>query len=176
MNEPDKITAGYYYTWTESNSTYPATSGYTIKYDLFNSARQFSITSVADGADHKIELLSSITDDYIAGTYKWKSYALKAGEKYPIAEGILEIEALTSAAADYRTHNQIMLDKIETALESIGDNAHTTLTINGKSVTYNREELLKVRALYAHAVEAEENKDKIKAGKPTGGRILTRFK
>lgn len=177
MYEPSKITAGMYYTWTESLSDYPATT-YTLKYSLINQYNRIDIVSAASGNDHKITLTSDETALYASGTYQFVSFIDDNTNKILLAQGIIEIlpNITTEGNYDYRTHARKTLEAIEAMIERRASKEQSSLSIQGRSLSYmTPEELIKLRSHYKYLVDQEIKADKINAGLDPGGRVLTRF-
>lgn len=182
MNEPSKITSGFYYKWTESLSDYNASAGYTLKYIFYNANNNLPIASTANanGDDHDVILTGGESEHFEAGTYQWKSYAEHtSGERYPISSGTITIEQniLQSSPSDFRSHARKTLEAIEAALERRATKEQLSISIAGRALQYMpMEELIKARTFYKLEVDKEINAEKIAAGMPTGGRVLVRFK
>ena len=178
MNDLKKIMAGLSYEWTDAGGDYPASDGYTLYYVLLNASGKITFNSTASGADHVISLSATSTSSWTAGTYNWYSYASDGTNKYPVAEGTIEIIAnvITSSTLDGRSHAKKALDAIEAAIERRASKEQLNISIAGRSIQYmTMEELIKARSHYLWLVKQEENKKKIDAGLEVGGKILVRF-
>jgi len=182
--EPTSIYAGDSVTWKISNSDYPASSGWTLKYDLVkNGTAVLTLTSTASGADHLISIAASTTAGYTAGEYFWRSYVTNSSsEKYGISEGYITIKAnLTTATTgyDFRSTAKKVIDALESELA--GDTSATNLLIISQScgeLNVSRkadiyEELQKWKAIW----DTEKSKIEIEQGRANKkSLILMRFK
>jgi len=178
MNEPKTIIAGAYYTWTETNSTYPADDGYVLNYIFVNDSAKYTATSSASGSDHVVILNSETTATFIPGNYKWYCYAEKTTEKYIVASGNIEIKPnlFEVSAYDMRTHARRTLDAIEATIERRATKEQSSISIAGKTLSnMSLEELIKARALYKEFVKQEEAEEKINEGLNGRKNILVRF-
>jgi hypothetical protein len=137
------------------------------------------ITSVANGTDHDIILLATETEYFEPGTYAWKSYAEKSGERYPISSGTIIIEAniLQSSPSDFRTHARKTLEAIEAVIERRATKEQLSISIAGRALQYmTMDEIIKARIFYKLEVEKEIAAERIAANMSTGGRVMVRFK
>lgn len=181
LNEPPKITSGFYYKWTESLSDYKANAGYTLKYVFYNANNNLPITSTANanGIDHDVILTAGESEHFEAGTYAWKSYVEHtSGERYPIASGtiIIEQNILQSSPSDFRSHARKTLEAIEAALERRATKEQLSISIAGRALQYMTiKELLEARSVYQQEVDGEIAKEKMDAGLKPGGRVLLQF-
>lgn len=181
--EPKYFYAGDSVTWKISNSDYPASSGWTLKYDLVKSGTAvLTLTTSASGADHLISIASTVTALYTAGEYFWRSYVTKSTEKYGISEGFIEIKTNLTAATtgyDFRTTAKRVVDALESILA--GDTSATNLLIISQScgeLNVSRkadiyEELQKWKAIW----ETEKAKLDMEQGRANKkSLILVRFR
>ena len=169
-SEPASFYAGDSITWKISNSDYPASSGWALKYDIIKNDTRIALTSTASGADHLIEITATASGLYDAGEYYWRSYVTKGSEKYGISEGHIEILANLSTATtghDFRSTVKKVIDALETALEGTASASELTiisqscgdLSVTRKSDIY--DELQKWKSIY----ETEKSKLEVSQGR-----------
>jgi len=183
MNEPKTIYAGDKIEWTESNSDYPASEGWTYKVRLINSAGKIDIGSTADGDDHDVSIASTTSAAYTAGKYMLQPYYEHTdGTKEFQTQFEVEVIAdiLLVNTYDYRSHAQTTLDAIEAMIESRASVAQQSIQIStplgGRSLQYlTFEELIKAKEYYTALVEGEKEKARVEAGLKPGGRYLVQF-
>jgi len=181
--EPLEITAGDTITWKKTLSDYPAAS-YTLKYRLINSAGKYDITAAASGDDHLITVTAAVSATYTAGTYTWKSFVEKGSggtlERYTIGQGTLTVNpdlAAQEAGYDSRSHVKKVLDSIQSVIESRATRADLEKEINGKRISFmSPTELIKWHSHYDRLYMQELNAEKIRQGRRTGRKVLTRFR
>lgn len=177
--EPDEITAGDLVTWKKSLPDYPAGDGWILSYALVNSAGYISITGTADDDDHLISVAATTTAAYPAGTYTIQGYVTKAAERYRVYKGDIIIRpdlAQATGGLDNRSHARKMLDLIEAALEALTAGTMRSTSILGTTYTRKDEEALsRLRDRYLTEYRAEQNAERLAAGKKPRGRILSRF-
>lgn len=184
MITPETLQIGDTWGWTATVTDYPATDGWTLKFALRGYGLSvIDITATADGDDYIVTVAAAITATYTKGKYLWEAYIEKGSgpevERYKVGEGIVELlPFLGSATAetDNRSHAQKMLDMIEAALEAAAPNAAIiSLTVNGKSVQYKRDDINRMYDKYRRIVADEKVAMDVANGKATSRRILTRF-
>ena len=149
---------------------YPASEGWTLKYRLAprSAGTAIDLTAVADGDDYDITASATTTASWATGWYTWTAFVEKAGERFTVDRGQLEIRAASStlaAATDGRTHARKVLDAIEAVLETRATLDQESYAINGRSLKRMPiEELLKLRQIYRAEVAGEDAASKLAAG------------
>lgn len=185
--EPAEIRAGDTISWLISVSDYPASSGWTLKYQFSNASATFTITSTASGADHAVAVTAATTDDYAAGTYQVLKYVEKGAgaslERVTLAETVMTVLAFRAGsvtASDQRSHVKKVLDAIEAVIEGRASRSDAEYEIDTggtrrrlKSLSF--EELLKLRSHYYTLYQQELAANDMAQGKARGGRILMRL-
>lgn len=172
--EPARIRAGDTVTWRKSLADYPATDGWTLYYRLINSAGKFDITCTADGADHLVEVSKTTSATYTAGDYSLIAWVANATERITLDP--MRITVLPNVAAEatgYETRSQAkqMLDAIDAALLSLSSGERLAVVqaeVAARSLRYDFTGLMKLRNIYAAAVQAEINAERASLG--LGGR------
>ncbi|HAV56617.1 MAG TPA: hypothetical protein DCX45_03645 [Acinetobacter junii] len=183
MNEPKTIYAGDKVEWTESNSDYLASAGWTYKARIINSAGKFDIDSVANGDDHDVTLTPAITATYTAGKYMMQPYYQHTdGTKQYQPRFEIEVfpDLVAATTYDYRSHARTVLEALEAAIESRATKAQMSISIStpqgSRALQYlTLEELIKAKEYYQGLVNYEEEKNLIDAGQSPGGRVLIQF-
>jgi len=166
-SEPAALRAGDTATWLKSLPDFPAGAGWSLEYTLINATGKITITSTAQGNDHKIRVLPATTTGWAAGTYAWQCRATDGTDTVTIATGNLEIKpnfaGLTTS--DQRSFAQKTLAALEAWIEN-HDPGVAEYEIAGRRMKYIPvTDLLKLRSQF----EIEVNRQ---AGK--SGRILMR--
>ena len=186
--EPSEIVSGDFLTWKIQNSDYPADL-YAISYRLVGSSGVLTVTSVADGSDHLVEVAgtSSVgppavvgTDAWVAGFYSWTKFAteIATSRRTTLGTGKLTVLAdpSTQTATDTRSHAVKVLAAIEAVLEGTASKEQSEQSIDGKSLKRRSiDELLKLRSHYKAEVAAEESAAAAANGTVSGGRFLMRL-
>jgi len=188
---PLQHTAGDTATWQITLADYPASAGWALSYAFLrhDTGAKISITSTAAGDSHRVNVLASDTAGWVPGKYEGHAYVTKTTERYQVWEGPLEI--LTNYAeatdTDSRTIARKTLDAIEAAILKIHQanaagrvGAITEWSAEGLSIKRENQadllaELQKQRDRWAAIVRTQEDRAKLKLGRATGRRILTRF-
>ena len=156
-----KLIAGDTLNFATSVPAYPASSGWVLKYRLVprSTGTAVSLTSTADGDDHRITVAASTTATWSAGEYAWASWVEQGAEVYSIETGQLTVAPDPRAMAvgtDTRTHAERMLDAIQATLEGRATEAHSEIEINGRRLRYMpHTELLVLRDRYAWEVRSQ---------------------
>lgn len=182
--EPNSVTAGDKVAWTKTLDDYPASS-YTLVYILAGGGSKISITAAADGDDHLVSVLSSVTAEWTPGDYVWFSSVTDAeGERTTLDSGSITIKPDPTdyvASSDLRSHARKVLDAIEAVIEGRASRSDQQYTIefNGNKrtlVSIPIADLLALRSQYLAEVLREEAAEKIAKGLDAGNRFLTRFR
>lgn len=185
--EPAEIRAGDTISWLITVADYPASSGWTLKYQFSNASAAFTLSSTASGADHAVNVTAETTDDYTAGTYQVLKY-VEAGagatlERVTLAEfstKVLPFRAGSSVASDQRSHVKKTLDSLEALIEGRASRADEEYEIDTGGTRrrlkfLKPKELLEWRSHYNTLYKQELAADAVAQGKPSGGRILMRL-
>jgi hypothetical protein len=125
--EPQKIAAGDTINFVRAFSNYPASKGWSLKYEMRGGAQAIEFTSTAQGDSHAVTVASSVTALWLPKLYVLDGYAENSGtgERQRVYSNAIEIAPNLEAAApdlDVRTHAQKMLELIEAV--QIGKAAH----------------------------------------------------
>lgn len=115
-----------------------------IKFSISNHHNTY--TFEAD-EDHLVSISAATTATWVPGKYRWTSFHVDGDQRTTLQSGDFEILPDPSVAGDNRSHAQKMVDAIETALEETAG-TELTITINGRTVTYERREALNIRNQY----------------------------
>jgi hypothetical protein len=150
--------AGDTWTWTESLSGFPVDE-YTAKVVLkLNGANPVIINaSIADGL-FTFNYSSAQTSVLTPGLYFYQYVAVKSGLDYYSASGYVQIRGNVSlAATDMRGKWRQIYDNLMTAYNSMiaAGKVEVSVSINGRSVTYDRANLIK-EIQYAEMKAREE--------------------
>lgn len=180
QGEPLEIVAGDFIQWKREDLTtdYPSAS-YTLKYSARLQGTGTTEIEITGGTDHLVQVSSSVTALYTAGTYSWQAYITRNSdsERILVASGYWDVLANSDeSTADPRSHAEIMLNKIESLLEGKADSDVSSYSIAGRSLTkMTTEELLTWRNFYKAEVLRERQKEDIKLGRKTPTTVKVRF-
>jgi len=159
-----------------------ASEGWVLKFVAVGKLGAFSITASADtenADDFLFSAVAATTAAYVAGDYQWQVVATKAPNRYTIATGLISLLdniANRTTLYDNRSHVKKVLDAIEAVLEGRASRQDQSYTIAGRSLSLTPiPDLLKLRSLYKSEYESELAAERIKAGRGSGRKILTRF-
>ncbi len=178
--EPDTLVAGNTWKWERNFSDYPASDSWSLTYYLRKTGSSgITITTSVNSDAHLVNVAASSTASYSPGVWDFRGYVSKSGERYEIFNGILKIEADPATAAssyDPRSHAQIVLDAIESVLESRATKEILNFSVEGNSLSsIPHGDLLALRSRYRIEVDREKTAERLKMGRGSGRRILTRF-
>lgn len=176
--EPAILTAGDTLKFQRSVSGFSAADGWVVSYVLANASARYTFTATAAGADHLVTVAASVTAAWLAGRYAWEAYAQKAGERYRIAGGALEVRANLAADApgDTRSHARRTLDAIEAVIERRAARDQEEYSIDGRSLKRTPvADLMRLRQLYRGEVAREEQAARLARGLDSGRRLHVRF-
>ncbi len=178
--EPLSVRSGDTWQWKISQSDYPPDT-WTLSYSLLNSAGKITISAIADGADHLVSVAAATTAAYTAGRYDWFAHVTDGSDRYQIGTGAISIQPDLSALDTYdgRSHSRKMLAAIEALLEDQATTGQIDLvatTLNSRSLTRDKAELVKLHGRYAAAVRAEDDAQRIARGGSPAGVTQVRFR
>jgi len=169
--EPAALYSGDTINWLISLSDYPASGGWTLKYNAVSASGRFALVSTASGDDHLISANSAATAAYPAAVYSLIKYVEHTdGTRITLAESEITIKpnlADKTAAFDNRSHAKKMLDTLTAFIEGRANPDQLRVTINGVSIDkMTAKELFETRALYEEKYRQEQQKS---------NKILVRF-
>jgi hypothetical protein len=182
MSINQQIIAGDTLNFTTAVTDYPASDGWTLTHRLIprTAGTPIELTSAADDEDpdlHRTQATAAVTALWAAGDYSWVAYAVKALERYTVAQGAIEILADPgeAAALDLRTHARKMLEAIETWLESRNP-AVAEYEIAGRRMKYTPvADLIVLRDRYRREVRGEDDAARISAGLGARNKLQVRI-
>lgn len=186
-SEPTEIRAGDTLSWLISVPSYPASSGWTLKYQFSSAAKSFNLSSTASDANHSVAATAATTAAYTAGSYQVLKY-VESGSGPSLLRttlGILYITVLpalhgSSTASDQRSHAKKVLDAIEAVIEGRASRSDAEYEVDTGGTrrrlkTMSIKDLLELRSHYLAIYTNEQKLADMKNGKSTGGRILMRL-
>lgn len=176
----ERLTLGDSLNFTTTVSGYSAASGWVLKYRLIPraSGTAIDITCTADGELHRATVAASTTAGWTAGTYTWASWVEKAGEKYSVANGSIQLLAdprTATSTYDLRTDAQIALDQAKAALKAWTPTTKR-YSIAGREMEFNTPgDIIKVIQFWENEVAREANAAGMAAGLKNRRRIQVRL-
>jgi hypothetical protein len=181
---PTSIVVGDFVQWKRSDlvSDYPVDS-YSANYVFRreNGLGEFQIESSGSSpSSHFIFTASnSSTYAYEAGKYFWQLEIIRTSdsERIVISRGEIEVIAdLDVSGTDIRSHNEIMLSKIESLLEGKADSDVSSYSIAGRSLTkMGFQELVDAKNYYKSEVLREKRLIDAKNGRSGASTVKVRF-
>jgi hypothetical protein len=180
--EPTHFNVGDSVTWEISNTDYPASGGWTLKYALVSSVGKIAITTTASGEDHLVSLSAATTAAYQVGEYSWQSYVENVGatERYAIATGKIDIRANYSTQTyglDARSWTKVTLDAVRARLRGDASTVQLSRRVGDLAVSeIPLLDLLKIETELANRYAQEVNDEQLDRGvRSTANKIKTRF-
>lgn len=165
-SEPISIRSGNTVKWRKSFTSYPANDGWALTYVLTlqsDFSKRLSVAAVADSADFVTTLSAAQTAALTPGTYNLFGSVLKAGERYDVFTGTIELKPDLAAilTGDHRSDIKKKLDAVEAAILGKATVDQQSVQINGRSVTrYSLAEMLvlrdRLKADYQKELQAEQ--------------------
>ena len=181
--EPEVLVIGDFWRWKRDDlkTDYPVAS-YALSYNARlqgTGSTTFAITASEGSDTYSVEVGSSTTGSYTAGTYEWSAFITRSSDsqRIQIDAGIWTIEEnRASSSADPRSHAKKMLDKLEATLEDLATRLTSSYSIADRSNTLRRmEEVSQMRDKYLGIYRREIRKQRALNGQPNGQHQLTRF-
>ena len=176
-SEPAQINAGDTAKWLKTLADYPASDGWALSYTLVNAAQRIAFASVAQGADHLVNVLAATTAGWAAGKYDFRGIVTKGADVCTISSGRITINPVFGATAlDARSQARRQLEAIEATLEGRATSATAEYEIAGRKMKYIPiPELLQLRDRLRSDVAREDAAAGIAKGMGNPGRIYVRF-
>lgn len=145
---PEELRVGDTWEFDYVDAEYPPSDGWTLK---------LALRGPTDGDVYNLEADESGSGDYYefretagetagkaSGLYKWIAYVEKGSgptlERATLESGFALLQPDAVHATDLRSHAERMVAALEAAIEAgSGDSMKLQVSINGRSVTYDRE-------------------------------------
>lgn len=115
--------AGDTWSWTRNGvvgpdgSSYPPSESWVLSY-VFTGPQVITVTATTSASAYTVSVTAANTAKYQPGTYNWVAYVTLAGERHQVLSGVMVIQPnLATETGDQRSHNVIMLEQIEAAIE-----------------------------------------------------------
>jgi len=180
--EPTGFTVGDRVAWKRTDLSVYDNTLFELSYKalLEGASSSISVTATADGDDYLIEIPSTTTTAYAAGTYHWTAFInrIADSERVEISDGVFVLaENRASSVVDPRSHAKKVLDAIESVIEGRASKDQESLSVEGMSLVRTPiEDLLVLHSKYKAMHVREVRADRISRGLGHSGKILTRFK
>lgn len=177
----DTLIAGDTLNFLTNGGDYPAGDGWSLTYRLVPrtaGSSPISITSTAEGDDHRVQVGSSTTADWTAGIYSWACYATLGAERQTLQTGVTTIlpDPGVVATLDARSSAQVALDNITATLEGRATSAIAEYSIAGRALKHIPiSELIAMQSHLKLQVSNEAAACAIAKGLPNPRRVLVRF-
>jgi len=180
--EPETLRAGDTITWRKTLASYPATDSWVLYYRLIAASHKYDITAAAEGSNHLVTVSATTSAAWVSGEYAWTSWVIKSGERHTIEQGRLtilpDLAAVTASGYDGRTHAQIMLAAIKSALESLSSGERLAVVeadLSSRKLRYDFTGLMKLRRLYEMEVRSEAAAERIAQGLAPRNKLMVRL-
>lgn len=182
---PSEVVVGDFIQWKRSDlvADYPP-SEYTATYVARITAGgaseiQVEGTNYNSGEAYLFTVDSSTSAAFTAGFYHWQLEIVRNSDsnRVVVDRGSFDIIVdLDADNTDPRTHDEIMLAKIQTILEGRADGDVESYSIQGRSLTkIPIKELMEWERHYRQRVERQRKKEDIRLGRKTDSTIKVRF-
>jgi hypothetical protein len=164
---PGTLAAGVTWKWTTSPGLYPPSEGWALSYALRGAgALDISGAQVTnDGAaTFTITVAADATAALAAGAYRWVAYAEKAGEKYEVAKGVVDVTAnlATAAAGALQSQAEAMVTRLDAEIRARiagTGSGHNSITIGSRAIEkIPLEQLYELRNKYQQQANRERSK------------------
>lgn len=182
LSEPQQIVVGDFVQWkrTDLGQDYPNnlfTARYVSRVSTGNNT-EFTVTGTASGNDYIFTILSATSALFTPEEYNWQLEIERNSdsERINIERGHWVILTDFDNNVDPRTHNEIMITKIESLLEGKADSDVSSYSIAGRSLNkLTPQELIEWRDYYKREVAKDKKAEDLRFGRKTKSTILARF-
>ena len=195
---PREFAPGDYVTWEVSNSDYPATDGWQLRYAFMSDDEQVlvpsecgTVTDAGNGAwtvvlttDETSTYFTNLGTDNLLGTYRWQEYVqIEPGptQRKSLRWGILFLRrnldsGALSAGLDIRGHVKTVLDAIRAVIAGKATKDQSSYSIAGRALArYSWDELVRMEAYYAGQWERELAFERFQRGQESPAIVRGRF-
>lgn len=181
--EPKRLRAGDTWRWVKTLTDYPADT-WTLSYALLannGASTRINISTTANNSAHEVNVANTTTANYTAGNYRCIAYVDDGTNVYTLDElDHLYIDVLadprTVTSLDERTYAERILDKLETAMESLSTGKIQSASENGKSYSIrNMDELKRDIGFWSQRVWVERSRRRIRQGFSDQNRVRVKF-
>lgn len=150
----------------------------TLNYRIANATNIYSVTCTDNGDGYFLaNVLPSVTETWIDGTYSWQSYITNGADRFTVASGTVKfLPDLSKGAVDTRSHVKKTLDALEATIQGRATTDQLSYTINGRSMSkIPVEELIKWHSHYKALYKQELQNERILNGAGKSNIIRVRF-
>lgn len=176
--EPDQITAGDTASWKRSFQDFPVSEGWSLTYYCAPKGGESAPKKVTTTNDGFYFIVNQSTADWLPGDYYIQGFVTLNTERHQVYEGALNVRPNLAGAnpGDIRTQARRTLDNIEAVLEGNATKEIEEWTVEGVQLRRRSvSDLLKLRDRFKIIVQKEEARQRVKNGKASRRRILTKF-
>lgn len=179
--EPPQFVVGDFVQWRKLVGADYDPALHTMTYVMrpTNGMPEITIVGTNYASDYLFTISSATSADFTAGTYYWQLEAKRNSDnaRIVIERGQLNILVdIDVQAAELRSDNQIILDKINSLLLGRADSDVSNYSVAGRSLTkMTFAELVEARDYFRGEVLRESRAEAAAAGKPTGNTVKVRF-
>lgn len=167
--EPTELVIGDTWTWKRVLSDYPP-SVWTLTYRLVPQSGSVIAFSATDSSgDHLVSVSAATTSAYTSGDYRLIGSVTGNSERYEIYRGNVTVHPDVTAAYDYRTYWETIVDTCKEALTGAAGRSEVSYSINGRSRTAKTHD--EILSLLAYA----QNQVFLESSKGRNRKILGRF-
>ena len=162
---------------------YLASDGWTLHFRLVprtGANPAIVIDTIAEGQDHRSQVVAATTQNWAADSYSWSSWVTKGAEVYTIDAGQITVKPnprSVAAGYDGRSLAQKTLDDLRIAFATFSSTGGTTRSykIADRERVFNTAaDILTQITYWENEVSREANAAAFAAGKSTGGRFYFR--
>lgn len=183
--EPSEIVVGDFLQWKRSDlvADYPPdqfTATYVARVTAGGASEiQLTGTNYNNGEAYLFTVPSSESADFSPGYYHWQLEIVRNSDSNRIVvdrNAFTALVDLDAPGADPRTHDEIMLIKIQSILENRADGDVQSYSIQGRSLTkIPLADLIEWERYYRDRVRRQKQLDDIKLGRKTSNTVKVRF-
>lgn len=160
---------------------YSAADGWTLHYRLVprGAGTPIDISSSAEGAAHRVQVIAATTGAWTAGAYSWHSYVTKGAESYTVGTGSTELlpnPRTTTSGLDLRSSAEQALAAVQAILLGKATSGTYSYRIGERELrSYTMQELLQLESKLKVEVKRERRYTALAAGMPDPTRVQVRL-
>lgn len=178
-HEPYTIAAGDSISFRKTLPDFPASAGWSLKYELRGGAVPVEFVSTPDGDSHVLSVDADVTTSWLPGDYAFAGFAELGQQRTQFFLASLTVTAdLETVTGDtpVTTHAQRMLAKLESVLEGKAGDDILDSEIEGTVIRrMPYDQIHKLRTKYIQERRGEIAAENARNGRPTGRKIRTQL-
>lgn len=182
--QQQELVAGDSLNFLTGGGSYPASSGWVLKYRLVPrtvGGTAILLTATAEASDFRVAVAATTTATWVADSYNWFSWVEKSGETYTVASGQLVVKPdprTVAAGHDGRSQAEKALDEAKAAYSTYTTSRGTTrrYRIGDREMEFSSSaDIVQLINYWELQVKRERRQKALAEGRPDPSRTYVRL-